>query len=234
MIERFLEIIISLKEVIISAFVASLFSWFFMAFWDIYRGPKITFEKIKIDAPDDFKIKLRNKGWREAAECIVTLETAPLSGAKQFLNKFLNPVKDRMEYILESNEMQKINILYSCWPITRDEILPDMTDMKAGATYEFLSYLPSFLQYKKERLKAGNWDKRISFPKELGMYIAAISVFNGSDTSFILIYEYLDTKKKPKIYFLGTIRKLRKIKIKIILTRLKLWLFMRKISKNLK
>jgi len=60
------------------------------------------------------------------------------------------------------------NFLYSCWPITKDEILPDMTDMKAGATYEFMSCLPPFLERKREKLKAGNWNKRISFPKEQG------------------------------------------------------------------
>jgi len=89
---------------ILYALLGGFFAWLFVALWDIYRGPTIALETTTINTPDDFKIKLRNKGSREASECMVILETAPLSEAKRFLQKFLKPTGRRMEYIDRSKQ----------------------------------------------------------------------------------------------------------------------------------
>jgi len=93
-----------------NAIITAFITWLFVAFWDIHRGPRITFEGITINAPDDFSIKLANKGWREASECIVTLESAPLSASKKILNKYSKPTHTRMNYILENEKMSEVNI----------------------------------------------------------------------------------------------------------------------------
>lgn len=118
---------------LIIALLAAAAGWLLSVFWEIYRGSRIVVEKVTINNPDDFAIRLRNVGHREASECIVVVETRPLSEAKVLLNKLKEPTGRRMDsYILEELDA---DILYSCWPITKDVILPDMTDMKPGAAY---------------------------------------------------------------------------------------------------
>jgi len=220
---------IEIRDIII-ALLGAFAGWLFAAFWEVYRGPKIILEEVTVNSPGDFNIRLRNVGHREASECIVLLETKPLSEAREMLRYLSQPTGKRMKsYILE--ELDK-NILYSCWPITRDVILPDMTDMKPGAAYDFVSCLPEFLrQKKKEELKEGCWDKVISFPKDPGVYVAAVSVYDGIETSFVLIYEYLNPRQSPKVFHIGTIRKPRNIRA--IWVRLRLWLGAQKYRKSL-
>jgi len=134
-------------------------------------------------------------------------------------------------YILENNEMLDKNILYSCLPIEKDVILYDMTDMKPGTAYEFVGRLPDFLRQKKNMLKSGDWDRVISFPKEPGVYVAVVSVYDGIDNSFVLIYDCLDPHQSPNVAHVGTIRKPRTIGV--ALAKLRLWLAARKYRKSL-
>ncbi|GEM_PF-3496946 len=214
---------------IVIGLLCCVVGWLLSVFWDIYRGPKIIFEKITINSPDNFEIRLRNVGHRKASECIALLETKPLSEVGEILRQLSQPTSRRMDtYILEESDK---NILYSCWPITRDVIVPDMTDMKAGTAYSFTSRLPDFLkQKKKEELKEGCWDKIVSFPKDPGVYVAVVSIFDGVDASFVLIYEYLTPHQSPRVFYVGTVRKPRNIRVAWI--RLKLWLIARKYRKR--
>lgn len=210
---------------LIIALSAAAVGWLLSVLWELYRGPRVIVEKVTVNNPDDFAIRLRNVGHREASECIVVVETRPLSEAKVLLNKLKEPTGRRMNsYILEELDA---DILYSCWPITRDVILPDMTDMKPGATYDFVSRLPDFLrQKKKEDLKEGDWERVISLPKESGVYTVTVSVYDGLETSFLFIYEHLDMSQTPKMTSVGTIRKPRIIGT--FLVRPRLWLAARK------
>lgn len=214
---------------IIIAFFAAVIGWLLAVFWDKYRGPRITLEKITLASPDEFEICLRNTGRREASECIVVLEAKPLPEVKEMLGKLSIPTSRRVEsYMLEELDA---DILYSCWPITRDVILPDMTDMKPGPAYSFVGRLPEFLKLKKN-LQEGQWTKIISFPKNPAVYLAAVSVYDGIDTSFILIYDNQDAGQKPKILNIGSIRKPRKIGI--LWVRFRLWLLKRKYRESIK
>ena len=76
----FIVVIKTIFPAFISAFITAFITWLFVTFCG---GPRITFEGITINAPDDFSIKLANKGWREASECMVTLESAPLFASKK-------------------------------------------------------------------------------------------------------------------------------------------------------
>jgi len=79
-IKTILPAFIVVIKTILPAFISAFITWLFVTFCG---GPRITFEGITINAPDDFSIKLANKGWREASECMVTLESAPLFASKK-------------------------------------------------------------------------------------------------------------------------------------------------------
>ena len=217
---------------LLSALIGAFFGWLFAALWEAYRGPNIAVEKITFNNPGDFQIRLRNRGAREAAECLILLEDKPLSEAKELLQSLAQPISRRVEYILEKQEVSSLNILYSCWPITRDVILPDMTDMKPGAAYEFVGRLPDFLEEKKDKLKPGDWNRQISFPVKPGIYVAAIHVYDGFETTFVLVYDHLNEQHPPRAYQIGTIRRPRTFHMMFVWLRV--WLTALKYRKILK
>ncbi len=190
------ENILSLLAGIIGAILGAII-------WEIARSPRITLESVQINNPEEFKIRLRNKGWKEVSECIVTLKTCQLPETNSFLNELIKPPHKRVEsYLLEDVDEP---ILYSCWPITRDVILPSMTDMKPGPGFDFVGQMPDFLR-KKQNLAEGDWTKTISFPKIPGIYIGVVTVYDGADVDFVGIYEYAGPESAPKWLTIGRIR----------------------------
>jgi len=209
-------------EIFISIFSGIIIFFITFQLQKLIAGPEIVFEGLSINSFDDFYIHLRNCGTRTAYECIVMLDYESIDNVDAFLKKFELPTGSRIgSYFLENLDT---NILFSCWPITRDVILWDMTDMKPGVAYDFTGKMPEFMKKKRrEMLKPGDLDRVITLPKKTGTYIIAITVYDSVDISFILVYQYREDKKFINWRYVGSIKNKGKLRyLRIVMLKMKL------------